>query len=77
MDERCHRRRNRRKKIGMNTNLEFNYFVIIILILFAFLKSFFCLGCIQHVLITSLFVVKWFKKLLLYTIPAFLNSDFV
>jgi hypothetical protein len=30
-DERCHRRRNRRKKIGMNTNLEFNYFVIIIL----------------------------------------------
>ena len=30
-----------RKKIGMNTNLEFNYFVIIILILFAFQRVFF------------------------------------
>jgi len=39
-DERCHHRRNRRKKIGMNTNLEFNYFVIIILILVCILKSF-------------------------------------
>ncbi len=34
-------------KIGMNTNLEFNYFVIIILILFAFQRVF-CLVCIQH-----------------------------
>ena len=29
------------EKIGMNTNLEFNYFVIIILILFCISKSFF------------------------------------
>ena len=50
------------KKIGMNTNLEFNYFVIIILILVCISKSF-LFGLHTTFLITALFVVKWFKKL--------------
>ena len=39
--ERCHRCCNRRKKIGMNTKLELNYFVIITLTLFLHFKEFF------------------------------------
>lgn len=38
--EQCHRCCNRRKKIGMNTNVELNYFVIIILTLVCISKSF-------------------------------------
>lgn len=53
----------------MNTNLEFNYFVIIILILFCISKSF-LFGLHTTFLITALSVVK--KTL----IPACLNNEF-
>jgi hypothetical protein len=44
-------------KIGLNTNLEFNYFVIIILILFAFQRVF-LVGLHTTFLITALSVVN-------------------